>query len=238
MQKYLAIAFLVLVSFTNCFSQSDNSLKLYIPFVANINDYSLANNRLSCPYQEFCKNRFGQENSAFSFSGQKEDYVKVYASEDFNLPTSASFSISLWFKYNTYFEKGTAYLFQKMNSRSLFARSDFELGITNNEELIFSSSQSYMSTNVIANLSKDWHHVVAIYENRECFIYLDNQLVVQNSSKSIAISQGNGDIYIGRNFAGIIDEVRFYNRSLNENEIADLYNQSNTASKLIKKRKL
>lgn len=75
-----------------------------------------------------------------------------------------------------------------------------------------------------------WHHVAGVYDGNEFRLYVDGKL---DKSKS---AWGNGDknnspVYIGENsevlgreWNGLIDDVRIYSYALSDAEIKDLYN--------------
>ena len=76
-----------------------------------------------------------------------------------------------------------------------------------------------------------WHHVVAIYDGSQMTLYVDNIPTLPNYvSGNITVTSNN--LNIGRDpanpttrfYTGIIDEVRIYNRALNQSEVTELYN--------------
>ena len=80
------------------------------------------------------------------------------------------------------------------------------------------------SQNVSAQIvDNNWHQVVMTYNGNSQKIYLDG---VEIESKSLigSININADDLIIGKGSAGMIDEVRIYNRALYPEEIADHYN--------------
>jgi Concanavalin A-like lectin/glucanases superfamily/Thrombospondin type 3 repeat len=81
----------------------------------------------------------------------------------------------------------------------------------------------------------EWHHVVAVREvsqsGKLMKIYVDCTLVAVAEDTTTGSLTSNGDDFIGRrficpttsNFNGLIDEVRFYNRALADEEVAQGY---------------
>lgn len=72
----------------------------------------------------------------------------------------------------------------------------------------------------------NWHHIAGTFDGKEIICYLNG--VEKQKGKIAAISGGNGRFFIGQDgwvnvFNGVIDEVRIYNRALNENEIQQNY---------------
>ena len=69
--------------------------------------------------------------------------------------------------------------------------------------------------------NQQWHHLVGIYKNYDWYLYVDNILAGYSDYSELTTSTGN--LVIGRNFEGLIDDVRFYDRAINEMEIDSLY---------------
>jgi len=81
-----------------------------------------------------------------------------------------------------------------------------------------------------------WYHVVCVYDGSDISIYVNDKLAGQNSATG-DVSDSTGNLYIGRNpargvaegnyspFAGLIDEVRIFNRALTMDDINKEYNQ-------------
>ena len=84
-----------------------------------------------------------------------------------------------------------------------------------------------------------WHHVAAVYDGTNMFLYVDGMLDVSQPATGL-IPQNNDPLCIGANakayvrscgcnklgyfFNGFIDEVSIYNRPLSSDEIAAIYN--------------
>jgi len=74
-----------------------------------------------------------------------------------------------------------------------------------------------------------WHHTAFVYNDTKISMYLDGSRVFSGTASAPsastfaafgAVQDGNLDAY----FNGEMDEIRFYNRSLNDTEITNLYN--------------
>jgi hypothetical protein len=78
---------------------------------------------------------------------------------------------------------------------------------------------------------KSWYHVVGTYDGDEQALYLDGVKIV-NISRPGTITANSEDIWVGdqpgswteRNWPGVLDDVRIYNRSLTEAQVVDLFN--------------
>ena len=94
-------------------------------------------------------------------------------------------------------------------------------------------SASASDGSYFANELNEWHHMVGVFSpNNSIKLYKDGVLIVNNSTTLSGIDYQAGDILrIGRRsaesqsyFAGLIDEVRIYNRALSAAEISAIYN--------------
>jgi len=81
-----------------------------------------------------------------------------------------------------------------------------------------------------------WHHVVMRYDGSASSgrlkVYVDNQLMYLTThgaggSPTISADMSGSDLMIGNLFDGKLDNLRIYNRALNETEIGNLYNETN-----------
>ena len=73
-----------------------------------------------------------------------------------------------------------------------------------------------------------WHHLVGTYDGWELRLYVDVELKAASvyegymRSSAISLNIGRNPTITHRFFAGVIDDVRIYNRALTEEEIKDL----------------
>ena len=72
----------------------------------------------------------------------------------------------------------------------------------------------------------EWHHIAGTFDGKEIICYLNG--TEKEKGKIAAISGGAGTFFIGQDgwvnvFNGVIDEVRIYDRALNETEIQQNY---------------
>jgi beta-galactosidase len=72
-----------------------------------------------------------------------------------------------------------------------------------------------------------WHHLMGVYDGSQIRLYVDGQLDASTSTGGAALRTSTDPVYIGsrigrlsdRSWNGQIDEVRIYDRALNESEI-------------------
>jgi hypothetical protein len=87
--------------------------------------------------------------------------------------------------------------------------------------------------NSLYNLSQSWNHVVLTYDKKEnnTKLFLNKELVDSDSSFDKYIIENTNNLTIGKNFSGIIDEVRIWNRVLTHDEINASYNTEKNYSR-------
>ena len=148
------------------------------------------------------------------------------------MDTVENFTIAVWIKSNL--TSGTQAILSGAN------------GSNNNELLLYLPNLTTISTYLksgsnnyaaATNLYDAWHHLVWIREGNQEAVYLNNMLLGTNTVSDAALDVDPGGLWIGseqdsvgggwqsnQEFVGLIDEIRFYNRALSENEIAEIYN--------------
>lgn len=144
---------------------------------------------------------------------------------------SNRFAISLWFRPNSLTTSNT-YLLSGLNS----SLNDNNYSIVweylnNNVEFYAGPSlpQAAFRTNsqIIIN-SIGWYHICYNYQGTQLTAWNNGILFnTNNISASLNINNGNliiGSFNTGYNFAGLIDDIRIYNRALSESEIRILFN--------------
>lgn len=214
---------------------SDSSLIAYYPFNSNANDESGNGNNGTVYGATLTEDRFGNQNSAYSFDGI-DDYIKTSAS---NLPT-AERTVSLWFNVNTVSNQpgllgyggdssGGNSWFMGLNLQSFKSYHMSGHWLVNRIDYYYDSEPI-----------GEWHHWVITTDSSGTKMYVDGILEVSNSTyvnntyvseKELGIgviSSPNGFVpYTDANVGycdGVLDEIRIYNRALSESEIQALYN--------------
>jgi hypothetical protein len=202
-------------------SSLEDGLVAYYPFNGNANDESGHGNNGVVHGATLTEDRFGNEDGAYSFNGNN-DY------------TQAAFTHTLWFKPS--FDLGP-------NS----GRQDLIYGIIGNARphMTFDREKDgkiglYVTVNeihyddvkTITNrwLSKQFYNIAFVFDGNSFLVYVNGNLensVVHTGTNhpltGITIGTACGASYCEDWFAGIIDEVRIYNRALSEEEIKLLY---------------
>lgn len=84
------------------------------------------------------------------------------------------------------------------------------------------NGSTYAGTTFLIVKDKQWDNYIYTYNKTKINTYLNGELIF--SQNTLGFNNDFGEIDIGFNYKGNIDEVRLYNRSLNEMEIKNLYN--------------
>lgn len=226
-----------------------NGLVAYYPFNGNPNDESgKGNNGTNIGGTILTIDRKGNTNSAYFFDGIN-DYINV---NDANtLDFSNTFSISVWFQqkaanYDNMFDSYNGWILSK---QSVGTNDGFMIDVFNSASQsnpLYCSSQSgrlrFVSRGITGtstnfpecHLFNSWYHVCITYNNGTVKYYLNNVLAKSITSSSTNIFNNNYPLRIGysssgsRNieyFNGSIDDIRLYNRVINENEVSALFHE-------------
>ncbi|OQB06737.1 MAG: Fibronectin type III domain protein [bacterium ADurb.Bin212] len=187
----------------------------------------------------------GKFDGGLSFDGS-EDYLTLGKQVMYAL---TNFSISVWVKTN----QSAAGTNRDQDPAILGLRqtgSDYnEFALTNyNGNLAWydefgAEANTYNSNTSISD--DDWHHVVVNRSGTTLSFYLDGELLGNDTTgsdivgrsdlawttDSYVLEAGRANITGGLYFAGQMDELRIYGRTLSDNEVGTLF-ASNTASRL------
>ena len=175
----------------------------------------------------------GVQDSALSFDGD-DDYVFVADSENLNFV--GNFTAMAWVKWSVDPETGDSWANILNKGRDAqwqiqhsYDNSQFEFAV-NTEN---TRRWAYSSTEVKQGI---WYHVAGVYDGSEIRIYVngthENQedLTGDVFVTDYPVNIGRRSDYNDRYFAGIIDEVYLYNRTLSAEELQNYYNQSKPQS--------
>jgi concanavalin A-like lectin/glucanase superfamily protein len=212
-------------------SDSSNVYKLlaYYPFDGNAND-SLGNYNGINNGANLTGDRFNNPNAAYEFHGENS-YIEVPFPDAFNF--EGNFSICAWINPNTLSAKANGThidIITKWGPNGP-AQASYLFGITTSGEMEYwandGSSHSFIVGNAPLN-DGTWYHVALIYfkisiNSGLAVIFVDGEPYVNGEVHHPQTSDLN--LYFGSrsdhtsNYAGIIDDIRIYNRALNFAEI-------------------
>jgi hypothetical protein len=213
----------------------------YWPFNGNANDES-GNGNNGIPYGvNLTSDRFGNSFKAYDFNGIDNNITVSFDNDDF--PYS-QFSIALWAKANG-LQTDYAKLICVPIDTSTWNYPYFYFQIMygpvgdgiNHFNLQPSDGIDYaLACDVTELISNVWQFLVVTFNAGEIKYYVDGifedscsisiQQLNFNSKFSIGSRNINQDANNGEYFNGTIDDIRFYNRYLNESEINAIYTEN------------
>lgn len=228
-----------------------DGLIAYYKFNGNVLDYSGNNNNgtfLGRGLFTYGKN-LADSTSALNLNGSS-DYVIVKNSASLN---PKQITVSAWYYTVPFYGDGANALVEKISTDSPFYQYNlavtgnlyvgstggtdwrkfaFYISTTNGKYYIWSGDAN--STFVKYNLYT-WYHIAGTYDGTTIKLYVNGELTSHLDVRGDLMNYST-DINIGRNpllydrpdydyTAGKIDEVRIYNRALNQAEINTLYQQ-------------
>lgn len=239
--KNIFFSFLFSVAANSTVAQVNltQGLVAYYPFNGNANDVSGNGNNPVFNNATLTTDRNGIANSAYHFNGI-DNYMKVANAPSLNMGNTLS--ISVWVRV-TGFYYGLCHgnnILQKGDSDVLagiyFLRFS-DLGSTNQclvgtipdttKELHYASHSSYLNNTYVDK--NNWHLITAVATGDSSKIYIDCKMVSASPQMSSGFSNTH-DLFIGAMnnsqypnwLNGDLDELRIYNRALNDNEIRAL----------------
>ncbi|MDP2189398.1 MAG: LamG-like jellyroll fold domain-containing protein [Sphingobacteriaceae bacterium] len=198
-----------------------NGLVAYYGFEGNILDASGSNNHLTqSGTVTATTDRFGTPNSAYEFSTAGH---LTNTAPSFTLNPTQSFSFSAWL-YKT---GGTVAIMTGLSTAGNF------ITLLQNSTTITSfgtnkqqSAWIWAQTPVVLNT---WEHYVCVYNAPNMTLYKNGVAVATNVFTHTAVTSANLPLWIGRgintgsNFIGKIDDVGWWNRALDSNEVQLLF---------------
>ncbi|MBN2520193.1 MAG: LamG domain-containing protein [Bacteroidales bacterium] len=208
-RSYLILIFSLLISL-NLFSQPTDGLVGYWPFNGNAYDESLNSNNGSVNGATLTVDRFGNENSAYSFDGNS--YI------NFNVLELPIYTICIWIKST-----------DCTPLRMIVHGGTSQLQIYNQSEN-YISDKCASSTSLIQLQASDgeWAFICVTCNGSNKRTMFKNATTQFYNSQVCTLSFS----YIGIRppsaypFVGDIDDIRIYDRVLTDQEIINLYNES------------
>lgn len=190
----------------------------YYGFNGNIQDASTANNHLTqvgTTGVTATTDRFGNPNSAYEFGGA--GYFTNTA-PSFNLSPTLPFTMSAWVLKTG----GTVAVMVATNATGNFI-TILQSGSTNTQ-FGTNKQQSAWIWAQTTNTLNVWEQYTCVYEAPVMKLYKNGELAATNTFTHTATTSANLPIWIGRgvgggNWLGKIDEVGFWNRALDSNEV-------------------
>lgn len=224
-----------------------NGLVAYYPFSGNANDLSgNGHNGTLVNGPVLTADRFGNPNSAYFFDGI-DDYIRINDNGAFS---TNQISISLWFKTNSdalqnligkrfFGNDGTpagGAQYQFFINYAPYPGIGSNLVGNNNTCSDITNPSSYINTGNIICKSK-WYHAVITFDGVTHKIYIDGVLKLSSNTGFTGMINCMSELRFGvwwsggtLPFSGIMDDIRWYNRALNQAEVTALFDNFPTSS--------
>jgi hypothetical protein len=235
----LVLFFSLLSGISKSNSQPSNGLIAYYPFNGNAKDQSGNDNNGKVFGASLTKDRFGISDRAYHFSGFNNPcYIKIPNDPSLNITNKVSFSIwakiddksgmNMWgsFKENG----GNHCLFAKDHDRTGLCGIivfDNKIDVIN---VKWGFADKYGNSKINVDVEK-WHHFVIMFTKSSYEVYEDNILIGKGVANIDFTTTNNRDLFFGKfsdawyPLNGDLDDIRIYDRELNENEISQLYHE-------------
>ncbi|HVZ96831.1 MAG TPA: LamG-like jellyroll fold domain-containing protein [Chitinophagaceae bacterium] len=240
--KNTILVFLLLLFSFRSFPQVDlnNGLMAYYPFNGNANDASGNSNNAIFNNVTLTTDRFGNPNSAYSFNGT-DNYIQIPNSPSLNM--SNQISVCAWVRVNGFYQgncHGNSIL---MKGDADYLPGNYLLrfddgGYTNYQNCSLSSvdinHENFYGDNdqVPAGgyspfiQTGQWYSVVYTSDGVTSKVYVNCELKISAPQNGITFTNAY-DLFLGKLndpnfpywFNGSMDEVRIYDRALNEDEV-------------------
>jgi hypothetical protein len=213
-------------------------LVAYYPFNANAKDSTLNNHDGAIHGPTLTNDRKGTVNSAYFFDGQ-DDYISVADHSALN-PTG-DFAISLWALVSSTQvpHEGINDILRKWNGDD--AGYPFAISYLNQladdpieDKIIYARYDGQGCANVPTSYSPiiendEFIHIVLVKQGNNLRHYLNGSMIEEFTDNTSCTTANTADMTIGcrgnlvRFFKGKIDDIRIYNRSISEAEVANLF---------------
>jgi gliding motility-associated-like protein len=229
-----SLCFLLLCLFVNpIFSQVNLSQGLiaYYPFSGNSNDASGNNINGTNNNVTLATDKNGTPNSAYYFNGINS-YIQLPFSSLYDFKPQDSFSISLWVLPDAGYTWPAQAVVVKAPPHSDFIMSQWNYGsyILNYKAMSGYAYTHVLNGTTLLNPNPCWYNLITTYKNGVWKLYVNGILestdfsqtkfILQDATSRIAFGKKGesfGDWYKGK-----LDDVRIYNRAINEDEVKSI----------------
>jgi hypothetical protein len=231
MKKHFVLVVLVAVAIFGASGMAqaglNDGLVAYYPFNGDANDESGNGHNGTVYGAKLAADKFGNENSAYSFDGIN-DHIELGTWFNYS-----NFSLSLWIRSEKS-QNNKAIIDNNHNSNFSWAIHQYDYEVWFNGPS--NDNPHYVNADIALN---EWQHFVFIKNSNNLKIYVNGLFIDVLSKKNDITYNGNenlglarwwgttnwGTTNMERFWAGLIDDLRIYNRVLSETEINELYRE-------------
>ncbi|RLD25634.1 MAG: hypothetical protein DRI54_04505 [Bacteroidetes bacterium] len=228
--KLLIAFFLLTIGGINA-QDISSGLIAYYPFNGDATDESGNGNDGQVINAMLTEDLNGNQNSAYLFNGI-DTYISIPSSASLNSPDTA-ITMSAWFYLNGFSLVGDSFGPVLMKSDNPANSFSYRLSLSSSGVAAATNNwQNWTGSDTVLALNT-WYHIAISLSETESKIYLNKVLLnvlPEDQEYTAEFIVDNLPLEIGRDvpglleiFNGVIDEVRVYDRALNEEEINMLY---------------
>jgi hypothetical protein len=189
----------------------------------------------------YTQDRFNNDKSAIYLSGNQNSYINLGNYAALKLKTA---SISLWLKIDNEIWAGSGYtvnpviLTKSCNKDDFFESYALYYCPEGDNISACTTKDSLNQMNIVSPQKFErfkWHHLVITYNNDHLAFYIDGKKVGEVTKGFETKFLAGDSVMVGatankkndRFLNGYIDDIAFYNRVLNQEEVRELYNAPN-----------
>lgn len=251
MKKTILITLMLLTSVMTFAQIPTNGLVAEYTFSGNAKDGTINGNAGIVNDAKLTTDRFGNDSSAYYFDGI-DDYITM-GDVDF-LDGKANATWNFWMStievqpqppthlnghdnpFVSIFRKEDSYIvMQYVGDGANYWRSfiyttstNWDLGFRNNQ---ISDIIDYDGSWIMISVVKD-NNLISVFKNGNLIntqiTYGDS--LIQNSTKKLMLGKDGTETNDGGAYNGKLDDIRIYDRALDQNEITQLYNEGNVTT--------
>lgn len=224
-------------------SHLQNGLIAFYPFNnGSLQDETTLGNDLSNATTAVpASDRMGNATCAFGFNNMTSGGEFLTTTQTQFLNALPSFTISLWYQpldntrdggvFESLIARGTGIHCPERRGEWSVALYDCRRAVFGHDNAVWSEliSDPFVSCQDEVTAQTDvWHHAVAIKDGNNYALYMNGVLQGQQTGPADCTgaqytAQDIGDLFVGRDFTGKIDDILIYNRALSFQEVQDLH---------------
>ncbi|MCR6639925.1 MAG: T9SS type A sorting domain-containing protein [Sporocytophaga sp.] len=224
--------------FVSLIANAQDSLVLHLPFSGNANDISSYKNHGIVHGAKLTANRLGQPNEAYLFDGI-DDYIEIPDAPSLN---PANITLAAWVKVDSIISQTPDIIRKSIFSNATNEQYILRLAYYNtpqtcikvNSTCVYNPNGWTTNTSPVKVSLENWHFIVATFDSLALRLYTDGKLLSEEKLSSPApIVKCGSNIRIGtawrdypNYFKGIIDDIKIFNKALDECAIKALYHEN------------
>lgn len=238
--KKLSITLFLSLLLLNSFGQFsfDTCLVAYYPFDGNANDESINNNHGIVNGPTLTNDRFGNEESAYSFDGIN-DYIMI---QDDSTLNPVNITVCAWYKTVSFEGYGNNPIIDKAYTSHMEPYYQYHLGVVGDQYIYQGQARFQTDLSVdtfrVKYFTNDnfwrpgfWYFLCITYDGTNFKTYINGEVnnvvfyqgQITNYGQNLFIAKyGNIDQYT----PGVIDDIRIYNRALESSSVKALYEEN------------